>query len=254
MRNRLTALILALGLTASGARAAELTVLSGGSMYEPLKAAGEAFTKATGTKLNLIFGTTNGIVQKVRGGEAADVIVIAAPALKPLQADGLVGPETPLATAVIGGAVKAGARRPDISTPDKFKAALLGARSIAYPNPDPKVGATAGIYLGGLFERMGVADAVRAKSVLEPNGVATASAVAAGQAELGLTFVSELQSNPALTVIGALPPSIQSPTPYAAVVASRSADPAAARGFIAFVTSPGQRATLKAAGVEPATP
>ena len=256
MKTVLAALGLAAGLTAisGGAQAADLTIFTGGSMAEPLRVMGEDFTRATGRKLIFVMGTTGVITGKIRAGEASDVVVISAEGLTPLQKDGLLAPAppAPLARAIMGVAVKKGAPRPDISSPDKFKAAVLAAASVAYP--DPAQGATAGIYLAALFDRLGIGPAVAGKARLKRNGTETAAAVGSGEVALGLTFISELKPDARVDVVGPLPAAIQSPMMYAASVSARAADPAGARAFIAFVTSPAERARLVAAGVEPAAP
>jgi molybdate transport system substrate-binding protein len=236
----------------AAARAADLVIFTGGSMFAPLEAVGEDFTRATGVRLTFAAGTTGVISRKVRAGETVDVIVISADGLKALQADALTAPEppAPLARAIIGAAVKVGAGKPDISTPEAFKAAMLGAPSVAYP--DPKAGATAGIYLAGMLERIGVGPAVASKATLQPDGAQVAAAVASGQAALGLTFISELKPNRQVEVVGPLPDSLQNATLYAAAVSARSQDAADARAFIAFAASATERARLKAAGVDPA--
>lgn len=256
MKILLTALALVAGLSSlsGAARAADLTVFTGGSMAEPLRVAAEDFTRATGNRVIFVMGTTGVITGKVRAGEASDIVVISAEGLMALQKDGLIapGPPTPLARAIIGAAVRKGAPKPDISTTDSFKAALVAAPSVAYP--DPGQGATAGIYLAGLFDRLGVGPAVAAKARLRPNGKETAAAVSSGDAALGLTFISELRPDPGVEVVAALPAALQSPTLYAAAVSARAADAGLARAFIAFITSLAERPRLVAAGVEPAAP
>lgn len=254
MKTCLAALAAGLALAGGEARAADLTVFTGGSMAEPLRVMGEDFTRATGTRLTFVMGTTGVITGKIRAGESSDVVVISAEGLTPLQKDGLItpAPPVPLARAVMGVAVKKGAPRPDISTPEKFRAAVLAAPSLAYP--DPGQGATAGIYIAGLFDRLGIGPAVAAKARLKPNGKETAAAVGAGEVALGLTFISELLPDARVEVVGPLPPAIQSPMMYAASVSARAADPAKARAFIAFITSPAERGRLVAAGVDPAAP
>ena len=254
MKHTLTAALMSAALAALGgqAQAAGLTVMTGGSMYEPLKAVGEDWTRTSGVPVTFVVGTTGIVNQKVRAGEHADIVVIAINALKPLQAEGLVAPEPPaaLAKAIVGVAVKAGASKPDISTTEAFKQAMLSAPHIICP--DPKAGATAGIYLAALFEKMGIAAALNAKTSLEPNGEEVAAALAAGKGDLGLTFVSELMPNKGVSVVGPLPDDIQNATTYGAAVATKASDPTVARAFIAFATGAGERTRLKALGVEPA--
>jgi molybdate transport system substrate-binding protein len=253
MKNTLTAALLIAGLATLGgqARAADLIIMTGGSMYEPLKAVGEDWTRSSGIPVTFVVGTTGEVNRKVRAGEHADIVVIAVTALKPLQTEGLVAPEAPapLAKAIVGVAVKAGGKKPDISTVEAFRRAMLAAPHIVYP--DPKAGATAGIYLAGLFDKMGIAPAISAKAVLEPNGEEVAAALAGGEADVGLTFVSELLPNKGVSVVGPLPDDIQNATPYGAAVGTKASDPKAARAFIAFATSAAERPRLAATGVAP---
>ncbi len=233
-------------------RAAELTVYATGSMEVPLHKLGEDFTRSTGHKLNFVLGTTGVVLNKLQSGKA-DVIVISAEAADKLQMDGrLVGAtRADVARSLLGVGVKKGARAPDISTSDGFKRAVQAARSIAYP--DPALGATSGVYIEALFKRLGIADEAKRKTTVKPVGAEVASAVARGEIELGLTFISEFISNPGVAIVGPFPDSIQNPTLYTAGVAAESANPDAARAFVTFVTRREAAATLKALGVEPAT-
>jgi molybdate transport system substrate-binding protein len=251
-RKSFLALAASLLLLAASTRtqAAELTVYATGSMEVPLHRLGEAFTRSTGHRLTFVLGTTGVVLNKLKSGKA-DVIVISAEAADGLQKDGrlVAATRADVARSLLGVAVKKGAPAPDISTADAFKKAVLAARSISYP--DPALGATSGVYIESLFKRLSIADQAKRKTVVKPVGAAVAEAVAKGEVELGLTFVSEFVANEDVAIVGAFPASIQNPTLYTAGVAAESANPDAARAFIAFVTKPESRATLKALGVDP---
>ena len=254
MRIKLLAILVALLLpaTAMAAHAAELTIYATGSMEVALQKLGDEFTKSTGHKLSFVLGTTGVVLNKLKTGRA-DVIVISAEAADNLQKDGrlIAATRADVARSLLGVGVKKGAAVPDISTPDAFKRAVLSAHSIAYP--DPALGATSGIYIESLFKRLGIADQVRAKTTVKPVGAEVASAVAKGEIELGLTFLSEFVSNAGVNIVGPFPDAVQNPTLYTAGVAKESANPDAARAFVAYVTRKEAAPALKASGVDPAT-
>ena len=174
---------------------AEVKVFVGGAMTGPVKAAGAAFARSSGHTLVYVSDTTGALQKRLAAGEKADLIVVTGPAMDTLQKENRVvaGSRVDLARALIGVGVRAGAASPDLSTPDTFKAALLKARSVSYVNPAS--GGTSGTYFEGLMQRMGIADAMKAKIVYRTQGSEVADAVAKGEAELGITFTSELQPN-----------------------------------------------------------
>jgi molybdate transport system substrate-binding protein len=192
------------------------------------------------------------VLSKLKGGEKADVLVISVEAADALQQDGqlIAGTRADVANSLLGVAVKAGAAAPDISTPEAFRKAVLAARSISYP--DPALGATSGVYIEMLFQRLDIADEAKKKTTVKPIGAQVADAIAKGEIELGLTFLSELVPNKGVTIAGPFPDAIQNPTLYTAAVMSTSANADAARAFVAFITSPAAAPVLKAAGVAPA--
>jgi molybdate transport system substrate-binding protein len=228
-----------------------LKIFVGGAVTAPVKETGAAFARSSRTELVYVSDTTGGLQKRLAAGEKADVIIVAGPGMDRLAADKLVVPDTrvDLARALIGVAVKAGARSPDLSTPDAFKATLLAARSVSYVNPSS--GGTSGTYFEGLLKRMGIADAMKAKTVYRTQGSEVAAAVATGEAELGISFTSELQTNTGVRIAGTLPAAIQLPTIYSAavVVGAQSGD--AARAFVRTLAGVEGRAALSKAGLEP---
>jgi molybdate transport system substrate-binding protein len=235
------------------AAAAELTVFVTGSMVEPLEHVAADFTHATGHTLRFERATTGGLLAKIRAGERGDVIVIAAEAAGTLQQDGtlVAGTPTPIASSMFGVVVRAGSVPPDVATAEAFRAAVLRAGAISYP--DPVAATISGGYIENVLAELGIKEAARAKASLKPMGYLVGEAVAGGEAELGLSFMSEFVANPALQVVP-FPDVLQKPQLYSAGVFAGSAKAALAHELIEFFTSPAARAKLAAAGVVPAMP
>jgi molybdate transport system substrate-binding protein len=248
---RAVAFIVALAAcaVAPSARAAEIKVLSAGAVKDIVTELSEAFHRETGHTVVLTTGTAGGIRQKVTAGDPADVVIVTDTVLAQLATAGLVvvDSKADVARTGIGVAVKEGAPKPDISTPDAFKQAILAAKSIVYV--DPASGATSGIYFASVLQRLGIADAVKDKTVLWPGGFA-AEAVAKGQADLCVHQISEILPVKGVTLVGPLPRDLQKITTYSAALSTRTATPTAARDFIAFVTRPSFKPRFAAAGLD----
>jgi molybdate transport system substrate-binding protein len=223
-------------------------------MTEPVKATGAGFGRSSGNTLVYVSDTTGALQKRLAAGEKADLIVVTSTAMDTLQKDNRVvaGSRVDLARALIGVGVRAGAASPDLSTAETFKAALLKARSVSYVNPAS--GGTSGTYFEGLMQRMGIADAMKTKIVYRMQGSEVADAVAKGEAELGITFTSELQPNKGVKVAGTLPAAIQLPTVYSAAIATGAGNGDAARAFLRTLTGAEGRAALTKAGLEPLGP
>jgi len=249
LKQSLVAALLVFG--ASEAQAAPMKLLVGGSMQEPFREVGADFAKKTGNTLDFIVDTTGALQKRLRSGEKADIILISAPGMDALDKEHLIMPGTrvDLASAAIGVSVRAGASSPDLSSPEAFKKALLAARSIA--RVDPKAGGTSGIYLDGLFQKMGIADAVNKKTVFGMQGSQVASAVADGRAEIGLTFISEMMPNKGVKIAGLLPPAVQNATRYTVAIPAGSSNPDAARAFIQAMRSAEAKNAIAKSGLEP---
>lgn len=249
---RRLALAAALLLAAALSLHAEpLKVMSAGAVSGGLKTLAPGYTSSTGTAVTLVFGNVGMIADRLKAGESADVLILSAAAMDELQKSGaLAGTAVPLGRIGMGLAAKADAPKPDISTPESFKAALLAARSIAYS--DPAGGGSSGIYFDGLIQRLGIAEAIRGKAVLIRGGSA-ADRVASGEAALAVQNVSELIGVPGVALIGAFPADYQNYAVYAAGVPVASAQRQSAEDFIRFLTAPPAAAAWRAAGVEPAS-
>ncbi|HEY6510023.1 MAG TPA: substrate-binding domain-containing protein, partial [Vicinamibacterales bacterium] len=153
------------------AHSAEIKVFVGGAMTETVSKIGAEFAKSSGHKMEFVSDTTGALVNKLKAGEKADVIVVTEAAIDGLQKEGALvqGSRTPLVRALVGVGVKAGsATAPDLSSVDSFKRALLAAKTVSYV--DPKAGGTSGAYFEGLLGRMGIADQMKPKIVYRTQG------------------------------------------------------------------------------------
>lgn len=232
------------------ANAAELTVLSAGAFNGVAAALLPAFQSRTGNTVVLRNDTVGGLVRRIVGGEAFDVVLMSPAGLEQLAKAGKVAPTSiiTLAHVGVGVGVKTGTKLPDIGTVAAFRAALLNARAVAYV--DPASGGSSGIYLAKLFKTMGIADAMAAKSVLVKGGLA-AKTLLDGQADLALQQISEIIAVPGVTLVGPLPADIQTDTTYAGAIAAHSTEADAAHAFLAAMAGPAARPVLAARGMTP---
>jgi molybdate transport system substrate-binding protein len=227
----------------------KLKIMSAGAVEGPVHELAPAFTSASGHEVELIFNTVGALKARFLGGERPDVLILSAPAIEELERDGrlLAGGRTELGRATCGVAVRDGMLPPDISTPEKFKRMLHFAGSIAAN--DPAHGGSSGIYLESLLKRIGQYDEVKDKLVLCKTGREVATAVARGDAEIGITFTSEFVPVAGTRVVGPLPKEYEYVNGYAgAIPAGAALEPA--RAFLSFLTSPASRAHFKVCGLE----
>jgi molybdate transport system substrate-binding protein len=229
---------------------AKIKVMCARSMHKAVEALTGAFCRQSGHVVALDFGTVGALEAKIAAGESADVVILSVPAMNKLEKAGALAPgsRANVARTFVAVCVREGTPAPDIATPEAFERALRGARGIALS--DPAVGGSAGVYLTGLFERLGLAETIAARSMLQKSGVEVARRVAEGEADLGLTLSGEIASVPGALIAGPLPPPLGNDTIYCAAVSAASREHAAARGFIDALTAPATRATWTAAGFE----
>ena len=245
--------VAALLLAASG-WAADIRVLTSGAFTEPHKQLAPGFERATGHKVLTAYGASMGgapdsIPIRLQRGEAVDVVILASQALEALIKDGKVvpGSRVDLVRSSIGMVVRAGAPKPDISTVDALKRALLDAKSIAYS------ASASGVYVSTeLYQRLGIADRVAGKS-MRIVSERVASAVARGDAEIGFQQVSELLPVKGAEYIGPLPPELQRVTVFSAGIVAGAREPQAARQLIEFYVSPAAAPVIAKSGLEPLT-
>jgi molybdate transport system substrate-binding protein len=231
--------------------ASMLRVFCARSMHFAVRTLGDGFAKVTGEAADIVFEPMGALQARLKAGEDADVLILAAPAIDALGQSGavLAGSQVEIGRAPIGIAIRAGAAVvPDIATPDAFQATLASARAIALS--DPAVGGSAGIYLRDLFARLGLAEMIAAKTLRQTSGVAAGACVARGDADLAMTFIPELLQAEGARILGPLPPPFGHATAYAAAVSAGSPRTESARAFIAALAAPSARDVWVKAGFE----
>jgi molybdate transport system substrate-binding protein len=241
--------IAALFAIAVPAHAAEIKVISSNALKTVLEELAPAFEQSSGHKLNFTFGAAVPLKAQIEKGATFDVAVLNAEGIDDLVKQGKLAGATRanLATSGAGVAVRKGAPKPDISTVEAFKRALTNAKSVAYVEQ----GGT-GIYLKALLPKLGLADALKDKIVRLPPENPAAHAVANGEAEIGMTQISEILPYAGAELVGPLPAEIQVTTSVAVAVGANAAQAEAAKALIKFITAPAAAAVFKAKGLDPA--
>jgi molybdate transport system substrate-binding protein len=246
-------LLLMLGIKAE---ASELKVLSAIGMQSVLEDLGPKFERATGHKLSFSFATAGAAVKRAQDGEAADVVIATRQGIDGLVKNGKAAAAnvTALASAGISVAIRKGAPKPDISSPDALKRTLLAAKSISYVNPAS--GGASGIHFAKVLDRLGIANEMKSKTAFpNPQTPAEVGAlVANGEAEIGVHIVVELISVAGIDIVGPLPGDLQNTIVFAAAVMASAKDAEAAKALVNFLRTPEAVAVTKAKGMEPATP
>jgi molybdate transport system substrate-binding protein len=228
--------------------AAEVRVLSAAAVQAPVEKLAAAFERDTGHKVVFEFATAGQVEAKVKGGATPAIVINSqerGTALRTATGDDPARARS-LGTVRIGIAARRGAPRPDISSVDAFRQSLLRASSIAYG--DPAGGATTGVHFAKVLARLGIADDIRPKAQLAANGLEVMRRVKAGDAELGVTQVSEILHIDAPSLVGPLPTELQLQTTYVAFVLD-GGNPAA-RQFAERLDSESGRGYFRAAGFE----
>jgi molybdate transport system substrate-binding protein len=230
---------------ASQLHAAELKLIAGGSMTASIDAIAPQFEKATGHKLVTHFDSTPNIIARINSGAAFDVVVVPVDVFKDAAAKSrfVPGPTIDIARVGYGIIVRAGAPKPDISTPDAFKKTLLAAPSIAFlPS------SAAGAYITKVFDRLGITEEMKAKTKVQAAPAAIAPAVAKGEAELGV-FLTNVLIGPGVELVGPFPGDLQQELVFTSAVAADTKDADAAKALIDYLKTPAATALIKAAGM-----
>ncbi len=229
-------------------RADEIKVWTARALATVLAEIGSEFERTTGHRLIVSSDLPPAFLRRATAGESFDLLISGSATVDEWIKEGRIvaTTRTPIARSGIGVEVKAGARKPDISSVDAFTRALLEAKSIAYL----RVGS--GIYLADLFERLKIADAIAPK-VTRPESDSVSELVAKGEIELGMTVITQILTTPGVELVGPLPPDIQSYITFVGGVSAQSNAPDAARALITFLTSPQAIAVIKSQGMEPAS-
>ena len=233
-------------LPIANAQAAELQVLAGGGIAVPLKEIAAQFENTSGHKIVIRFGTTPELISMASGGPF-DLGVVPVDVFRdaPTRTQFVPGPTLEVARVGIGVAVRTGAPKPDISTPDALKQTLLRAQAVA------SIPASAtGTLLAGIYKRLGIAEEMKAKTKAQPAPAQIIEAVVKGDADLAV-FLTNVLTDPRLDMVGPFPAEIQREVVYQASVAASSKEPDAAKAFIAYLMSPAGAAVIKSKGMTP---
>lgn len=203
------------------------------------------FERASGHMVTSLWVPSVQMMSRLKGGEIVDLVILSAAALEDLRQAGIVTERSDVAKSGIGAAVRAGASRPDISSGEAVKRAVLAAKSVVYST------GPSGIYLIGLFQRMGIAEKIQGK-IRQVQGEPAGGVVARGEAELGFQQMSELLPVPGIDVIGPLPPDIQQITVFSAGLHASAQAPDAARALVKFLKASAAAPVIRKKGMEPA--
>jgi len=255
-RLAVAALTMGLGalLAATPCTAADIQVFTSGAPAAVQKRLAPAFTKATGHNVIITAETINLILERLEGGASPDIAVLPRPALSKFEKTGTLRPGSmvDLARVGIGVVVKEGVPLPDISTGDALRKALLNAKSIAHP--DPKGGGFSGVHIDRMFERLGIADAVRPKVRLGFAFSGGVDAIAKGESEIGLFNISEIVTIKGVTLVGPLPAEYQNYIVFSGALHVRGAAPEPAAAYLRSLLEPSAQAAWKAGGMEAIVP
>jgi molybdate transport system substrate-binding protein len=240
-------LFLAAGMLSADAK--NLKILTGAGMSMPVRALAADYGARTGAQVTVVSDTAGGVQKRVEAGEAFDLVIGTQAVLDALTKENKVSAtHTDLAQMVAGIGARKGAPKPAIADSSQFKATLLAAKNITYV--DPASGGITGVFFLSQADKLGVGQEVRAKAVLKPNGTGVADAVASGQAQYGVTLISEMLPNAGVTV-WPLPDDLQMTTIYTAAIASDAQNAMDARALLDELSGPrGRDASIKA-GLKP---
>lgn len=232
----------------------EIKVASTTAMKTVFEDLAPAFERATGNRTSVELGPSLRLEKELGDGKAADVAIVSRKGVEDLTARGRLaaGSAVHIADSTIGIAVAKGAPKPDISSPENFKRAMLAAKSIACSKPVG--GGQSGAHLAKVFGQLGITAAMEAKSHYGAGGAAGLAGlvVLRGEAEIGIQQMAELMAVSGIDIVGPLPRELQSVTPFVAGISTNASHPEAAKALIAFLTTPEAKRVIKARGLEPA--
>jgi molybdate transport system substrate-binding protein len=248
MRNQIVVLGTVSWLMFAGmVHAAEIKVLSTQATEEAYRELVPQFEKASGHKVTTIFTGTLDANRRLAAGETYDLLIMSAPSIdEHIKAGRVVpGSRVDLAKSGVGVGVKAGASKPDISTTEALKKTLLAVKSIGYST------GPSGVYILGLFHRLGIADEIKGKLKQTPTGVFVGSIIASGDAEIGFQQVSELSHFAGVDYVGPLPADIQQLATFSSGIMAGAKEADAANALVKFITAPAAAAAFTKRGMEP---
>jgi molybdate transport system substrate-binding protein len=243
----LSRVMLVIGLVLAGtAAAAEVKVFSTIGIRSVMQELGPRFEGATGHKLVVTFDVANALKRRIESGERFDVAILTVPVMDEMVQANKIAADTRviIARGGMGLAVRVGVPKPDISTSEALKRALLNAKSISYP----KEGLT-GIHMAKVLDRLGISEAMQSKSTLTGTG-SPGALVASGEVEMAAHIIPELLAVDGITLVGPLPPDQQTYIVLPCGVSADAIDPAAARQLLQFLTGPVALELIKSKGYE----
>ncbi len=231
--------------------AAEVKVMAGSAMSAVVGELGRQFEHATGHKLVIEYGFAPALQRRIEAGEAFDLVILSTDPMDNLAKQGkiVVGTRADIARIGMGVGARAGAPKPDISSVDAFRRALLNAKSITFA---PET--TTGIHLVRVFERLGIAEQMKTKTRPQDALLGGVRAVANGEVELVFALTNNFLSVDGVDLVGTLPAEFQNYLVFKAAVGSAAKEPEAAQALIKFLTAPEADAVIKAKGMERGTP
>jgi molybdate transport system substrate-binding protein len=231
---------------------AEIKVVATTAMKTVFEELAPQFERATGHRIVVELGPSLRLEKELAEGKAADVAIVSRNGIKDLEDRGRIaaGSAVHIADSTIGVAVAKGAPKPDISTPESFKRAMLAAKSIACSKPVG--GGQSGVHLAKVFEQLGITGEMQPKSKYGAGGAAGLAGlvVLRGEAEIGIQQMAELMAVAGIDVVGPLPRELQSITPFVAGVTTDAGDPAAAKALVQFLATPEAKRVITAKGLE----
>ena len=252
MKRTIASLIAATSiLIAAPASAADLKVISAGAVRTLISGMIDDYKKKTGDTFDFTVGPTGFLRDTIASGKPADLLITSAPLMAEIEKTGKLTPgsRVDLGRVGLGVVTREGAAVPDVSTVEAFKQALLNAKSVAHTSP--ALGGTSSTHLLAWLKKEGIADVIAKKAVHGDGGIEVSRFVAEGKAEIGVTLISEILPVKGARFAAPLPGTLQLWTVYAAAIPSSSKEPAAARAFVAALTSPEMAPRWTAGGFEP---
>ncbi len=227
---------------------ATLKLLSSMATREVLNELATRYERDTNQKIATEAAGGVDVAKRVQNGEVVDIVVLASTAIDKLIADGkmVAGSRVDLVQSGVSIAVRAGAPRPDISSEDALKRAVLNAKTLSYST------GPSGVYLEKMFARWGILEDIRPRIVVPPPGKPVGSLVADGTVELGFQQLSELINLAGIDVVGPLPAAVQTITIFSGGVSANCAQPDAARAVLKFMASPAAADAKQRHGMESA--
>lgn len=232
----------------------DVTVLATTAMKTSFDELTPQFERSSGHRLTLTFGPSLQLEKRLGEGEGADVAIVSAAGIDDLVARRKImpGSVTVIAGSALGVAVPRGAPKPDLSSAEAFKRAMLAAKSIAVSKPVG--GGQSGVHMAKVFERLGIAEQMAVKAKYGQGGPSglVGLIIERGEADIGVQQIAELLAVPGINFVGPLPAELQSVTPFVAAIPAASQNADAGRALIAFLTTPEAKRVIKTKGLEPA--